>query len=28
VPIIELEQGWQRELDDYRERCRAVLLYE
>ncbi len=28
VPIVELEQGWQRELDDYRERCRAVLLYE
>jgi len=28
APIIELEQGWQRELDEYRQRRRAVLLYE
>jgi len=28
VTIAELEQGWQGELDEYRERCRAVLLYD
>lgn len=28
VPIIELERGWQAELDHYRERRRAVLLYD
>jgi len=28
VPVIELERGWQRELDEYRQRCRAVLLYD
>jgi uncharacterized protein YbbC (DUF1343 family) len=28
VSPMELEQGWQQDLDRYRERCRAVLLYE
>ena len=28
VPIMELERGWQAELDQYRERRRAVLLYD
>ncbi len=28
TPIVELEQGWQGELDEYRLRCRAVLLYD
>jgi len=28
VPIDTLEQGWQGELDEYRERRRAVLLYD
>ena len=28
VTIAELEQGWQGELDEYRERRRAVLLYD
>ena len=28
MPIVELEQDWQGELDEYRERCRAVLLYD
>jgi len=28
APLVELEQGWQRDLDEYRERCRAVLLYD
>jgi uncharacterized protein YbbC (DUF1343 family) len=28
IPVAELERGWQRELDDYRERRRAVLLYD
>ena len=28
MEIAELERGWQRELDGYRERRRAVLLYD
>lgn len=28
VPVIELERQWQTELDEYRQRCRAVLLYD
>ncbi|WP_245590227.1 exo-beta-N-acetylmuramidase NamZ family protein [Desulfobulbus elongatus] len=28
VPVVELERGWQRDLDEYRERRRAVLLYD
>ena len=28
VPVAQLELGWQRELDEYRERRRAVLLYD
>lgn len=28
MAIAELEQGWQGELDEYRERRRAVLLYD
>jgi len=27
-PVAELERGWQRELDEYRERRLAVLLYD
>lgn len=26
--IIELEQGWTRELEDFKERCAPVLLYD
>ena len=28
APVIELERGWQAELDDYLKRRRAVLLYD
>lgn len=28
MPILELEAGWQAELDEFRERRRAVLLYD
>lgn len=28
VPLMELERGWQAELDDYLKRRRAVLLYD
>ncbi|WP_319588497.1 DUF1343 domain-containing protein [uncultured Desulfobulbus sp.] len=28
MPIVELEQSWLGELDEYRQRCRAVLLYD
>lgn len=28
MEVAELERGWQRELDDYRQRRRAVLLYD
>jgi len=28
VPVVELERHWQAELDEYRQRCRAVLLYD
>jgi uncharacterized protein YbbC (DUF1343 family) len=28
VSVTELEQNWQVELDEYRQRCRAVLLYD
>jgi uncharacterized protein YbbC (DUF1343 family) len=28
VPVAEMEQGWQKELQEYRDRCRSVFLYE
>lgn len=28
VDILELENSWQEELDEFRERCRAVFLYD
>ena len=28
VPVVELERHWQAELDEYCQRCRAVLLYD
>lgn len=28
VPLLEIEHGWQAELEDYRQRCRAVFLYD
>jgi uncharacterized protein YbbC (DUF1343 family) len=28
MPVVELERQWQGDLDEYRQRCRAVLLYD
>lgn len=28
TPVVELERGWHQELDEYQQRCRAVLLYD
>ena len=28
VPVQEMEQGWQEELEAYQQRCRAVFLYD
>lgn len=28
MPVVELERQWQADLNEYRQRCRAVLLYD